>query len=106
MKPCFKREVCAVIVNSSGEVAVGENVIYNDKIESCPRKTGEGYEKCIVECQQMGHAETEAIRKAKLKGMEIKGATLYLHNHYKMCENCKKTCEYEGLNVVILGEGK
>ncbi len=105
MKPCFKREVCAVIVNNIGQVVVGQNLIYtNEEISECPRKKGEDYTKCKTVCNQTNHAETEAIRIAKLRNMEIRGATLYLHNHYKMCENCKKVCEYEGLNVVILGE--
>lgn len=101
-KKCFKREVCAVIVNNTGEIVVGENLVYNDLIESCPREKGEGYEKCKEVCNQKGHAEIEAIKKAKERGMEIKGAKLYLMGHYKVCPDCTEACKREELEVIIV----
>lgn len=101
---CFKRQVCAVIIDKNGQIAAGENLIYNMDVTECPRLKGEGYEKCISICKQKGHAETEAIKNAKARGMILKGANIYLLGHYKACDNCKAACEKEGLNIVIVDE--
>lgn len=106
-KPCYKREVCAVIVDKNGKIATGQNLIYNSTVTECPRAKGEGYEKCKTVCLQLGHAETEAIKHAKLRKMDLVGANIYLTGHHRICDNCKAACDAEGLNVIIVnGEGK
>ncbi len=102
MQQCFKREVCAIIVDEHGEIAVGQNLILNNDITECPRVKGEGYDKCITVCNQPGHAETEAISAAKSRGMTLKGATLYLIGHYRVCSDCQRECDEAGLNIVIV----
>ena len=104
MKPCFKREVCAVLITNKGEISVGQNIIYNKDVEDCPRVKGEGYDKCITVCQQKGHAETEAIRHARLKGHNIEKANLYLMGHYRICDNCQAACDEHNINVIITNE--
>ena len=101
MKPCFKREVCAVIVNKEGQIAVGQNLIYNNDVMECPRIRPEGYEKCISICKQKGHAETEAIRNALNRKMDIEGANLFLMGHHRICDNCKKECDKHNINVIF-----
>ena len=102
MKPCLKREVCAVIVSENGEIVVGQNLIKNNKIFKCPRSSGEGYEKCIHWCRQPGHAEIMAIEKAKERNFDLTKSTLFLHGHNKVCYNCTEVCKNEGLKVVIV----
>ena len=104
MKPCFKREVCAVIVDKNGKIAVGQNLIYNCFVTECPRDKGEGYDKCKDVCHQHGHAETEAIKEGKRLGLELKKANLYLTGHYRVCSDCQKACDEHDINVVIVNE--
>ena len=104
MSPCLKREVCAVIIDEDGKIAVGQNLIQNDIIQSCPRSKGEGYKKCTEICRQYGHAETEAIKSAKSRNMKLNGSILYLTGHHRICDNCKQACEKEGIKMIILGE--
>lgn len=103
MNPCLKREVCAVIINSSGEIVVGQNTI-TATINKCPREKGEGYDKCLSICKQRAHAEVDAILKAEDRGMDIRGATLYLIGHHRVCNECQQICELKGLNIKILGD--
>ena len=101
---CYKREACAVIVDTNGKIAVGQNLIYAEGVTECPRTEGEGYEKCKSICNQAGHAETEAIKQAKLRNLELNGANLYLTGHYRICDDCKSACDNEGINVIIVSE--
>ena len=104
-KPCFKREVCAVIMDRNGKIAVGENRIYNDDVDICPRLKGENYEKCTSVCKQKGHAEIMAIKDAKDKELELEGSILYLMGHYRICDNCESACKEVGINnIIILGD--
>ena len=104
MKPCFKREVCAVLITEKGEISVGQNIIYNKEVMDCPRAKGEGYYKCTSVCQQKGHAETEAIRKAIEARHNIENANLYLMGHYRICGPCKAACDEHNINVIITNE--
>lgn len=104
---CFKRQVCAVIVDEDGRIAVGENLISNNLIGECPREKGENYEKCITICRQDGHAESMAIENALQRNMKLKGANIYLMGHNRVCLDCKKGCDLHGLNIIIVNkEGK
>ena len=107
MNPCFKREVAAVIVDKNGRIAVGQNLIYNDKVFECPRDKGEGYEKCISICNQRGHAETEAIKEGIKLGLELENANLYLMGNHRICDDCSNECKKHNINVIIVNkEGK
>ena len=104
MIPCYKRQVCAVLITKKGEISVGENLIYNEEVTECPRTKGEGYDKCTSVCKQKGHAETEAIRKARENRLDILGANLYLMGHYRICDNCKAACDEHNINIIIVNE--
>lgn len=107
MQHCFKREVCAVLVDRNGQIAVGQNLIDNDDLTQCPRAKGEGYEKCKSECRQEGHAEVMAIKSALKRGLILDNANLYLMGHYRVCDDCQSWCDTFNINVTIVNkEGK
>lgn len=94
--PCAKRRVVCLITASAaagGHDFRGENDCANPQ-PVCPRQPGEGYEKCQSVCQQAGHAEIEAVRKA---GDHAKGATAELWGHYWMCEPCGRALREAGI---------
>lgn len=102
MNHCFKREVCAILIDKNGKIAVGQNLISNSEVSECPREKGENYEKCISICRQEGHAETMVIQNALERNMELKGSILYLIGHNRICDNCQAGCDKHGINVIIV----
>ena len=104
MKPCFKREVCAVIVDKNGKIASGTNEIRNSEVTECPRLKGENYVKCKELCRQEGHAEIVAITNAILKGLELNNSNLYLMGHHRICVDCSNECKKHNINVIIVNE--
>ena len=82
---CAKKRVQCVIVSIDGDAYIGENWCENPQ-ETCPREPGEGYEKCQSICRQSGHAEINALKKAKRKA---DGATAYLVGHHHYCRSCQ-----------------
>ena len=65
--------------------------------------TGEGYHLCTDICKQWGHAETQAIAKAREDGVMIIGSTLYLEGHTYVCSACQAACDDAGIAHVIIG---
>lgn len=105
MQNCLKRHVIAYIVTPKGEMFVGTNEIKNTEIKECPRekigaKFGERYDLCHTECQQTGHAEINAIKSAGMT--DLSGSTLFLWGMSKICDECKKELQYQGINDTIL----
>lgn len=82
---CAKKKVQCVIISVDGEAFVGENWCHNPQ-EVCPRSPGENYDKCHSICKQSGHAEINALKKAKRKA---EGATAYLVGHHHYCRACQ-----------------
>ncbi len=90
---CLKQVVTATISIKGKILVVGRNDISNDEVTECPRKgmeSGQGYELCTSICGQKGHAEVQAIRKAKELGIDVKGASIAIEGHSYICESCKK----------------
>lgn len=81
--PCAKRRTQAKLTTLDGEVFVAENVCLTPQ-DVCPRKIGEGYEKCKTICNQVGHAEALAIQAA---GPKAAGAHIDVLHHYA-CDVC------------------
>ncbi|WP_413779492.1 hypothetical protein [Anaeroselena agilis] len=101
--PCAKRRVVCVIESPNGEViSVGENLCLNPQ-KICPRKSGEGYEKCISVCQQVGHAEVVAAKQAG--ALWGQGGTAYLMGHTYACGNCERTLREIGVNKLVIVGG-
>jgi deoxycytidylate deaminase len=93
---CFKQQVIAVIENN-GRVYVGTNWCENPQPQ-CPRLEGEGYDKCKNICWQRSHAEVDAINNA---GDDVRGGTLYLIGHTRICDNCQRVCNEVGIREII-----
>jgi hypothetical protein len=98
--PCAKRRVQCLIIPYGMAPIMGENDCANPQ-PVCPRLPGEGYEKCKTVCQQAGHAEIVALRKAQ-EWTERAGATLYkakayLRGHHYFCEECGKALRDAGV---------
>lgn len=88
-----------------GRGANGSN--YHDEY-GCERvrqgiPTGQGYELCEG-CHPKNHGEPKAIKDAKEKGIDIKGADIYLWGHWWCCEPCWKEMMANGINNVNLLE--
>ena len=99
---CAKQTVTATIVTPCGERFVGTNFALNPQ-PTCPRgdmPTGVGYELCASVCQQIAHAEVNAIAAA---GDRARGATLYLERHSNACEPCKAACAAAGIARIVIG---
>ncbi len=102
---------CAVLVKNNkviGLGAIGNNPVH---IKGCLRvslnvPTGTGYDLCEG-CSPKFHSEQSAIRDAKAKGNDLKGADLYFWGHWWCCESCWNTMIQAGIrNVYILEHGE
>lgn len=97
--PCAKTRVKCTIVSVCGKHFVGYNDVANPQL-SCPRLPGEDYEKCLLVCQQFGHAEELALEAAQ--GF-TRGATAYLEGLDNYCKPCQKRLQQAGINVLVFG---
>jgi pyrimidine deaminase RibD-like protein len=84
---------------------MGENDCANPQ-QTCPRLPGEDYTKCRTICQQAGHAETVALKKAlewtERAGASLVGARAHLRGHHWICEPCGRALQEAGIAKVIL----
>ena len=90
---CLKQVVTATISRKGEILVIGRNDISNDEVTECPRRgmeSGQGYELCTSICGQKGHAEVQAIEKAKKLRINIKGASMVVEGHSYICESCTK----------------
>lgn len=90
--PCAKRRMQAVLYGASGAVFAAENVCLNPQ-PVCPRKPGEGYDKCKTICQQVGHGEEQVIAMA---GEDARGGRLVI-SHWYACDRCLAMCKEAGI---------
>ena len=103
--PCAKRRVQCLIYPIGTAPIMGENDCANPQ-PTCPRLPGEGYEKCKTICQQAGHAEIVALRKAEEWtgniGHNLQGAKAFVRGHYWICEPCGKALRDAGISTVTI----
>lgn len=105
--PCAKRQVeCTVYTRDTGiepelRSETGTNDCDNPQ-QTCPRLPGEGYEKCRTICQQTGHAEIEALRKAKERGLDLSGGSAYIFGHNWICNSCGQALVDAGIKEIHL----
>ena len=102
---CRKHATGAVIVKDGVVVASGANA--GMFVTICPRVykgygTGQGYRYCKEYCAQDGHAEVMAVRDAKAKGLDVRGADMYLYGHWWACKNCWDTMLAVGITNVFV----
>lgn len=95
---CAKKQVKCTIVCTNGKRYVGENFCLKPQ-ERCPREKGEGYRKCHSICQQMGHAEENAVF---LAGSHAKGGTAIIEGIGWICRNCQETLVAAGVRTFII----
>lgn len=95
---CAKQTTRCRIVTVDGEEFIGENFCLNPQ-QSCPRVEGEGYDKCLSICNQVGHAEQVAV---KLAGYKAKGAVAYLSGHTYFCMECQHALFEAGVTLIGL----
>lgn len=82
---CAKVRVRATLTHPDGRSWTGENRCRNPQAV-CPRLPGEGYEKCRTICDQVGHAELDALA---LAGEHARGCTASLEGHTYYCMQCQ-----------------
>lgn len=105
MKHCLKQVVKASLVRDGEVVVVAFNDIANDDVVQCPRadrESGEDYLWCSQLCRQDGHAEIQAIKRAKYLDINIRGCTLVLEGHSFICEECQKQLIEAGVKEWVL----
>ena len=98
--PCAKTVVTCTVVAPDGQRWIGQNVCRNPQ-PTCPRSDGEGYEKCLTICDQVGHAEVIAAQQV---GAFVSGATAYLQGHTYFCEPCRQALEAVGVTQFVVGD--
>lgn len=104
--PCAKQHVQATVVTRDGHRYVGTNACLNPQ-RQCPRdaagfETGQGYHLCREVCEQVGHAETVALRAA---GGHARGAVLEVRGHTYACKECLAAAKAAGVLEVVVGGG-
>lgn len=96
--PCAKRTVVCIIRVKDGPSFVGTNDCANPQ-DVCPRRPGEGYDKCKSICDQSGHAEIQALQMA---GERARGADVLIKGHYYMCEPCGRALLDAGVDSILM----
>jgi deoxycytidylate deaminase len=96
---------CLIVLPDGGPIFMGQNMCDSPQ-EECPRgnmPTGTGYDLCDSVCKQRGHAEKMAIKAAGNYG-SLSGATLYLHGHYYICDDCQEAIDKAGIKKIVIQE--
>lgn len=97
---CAKKKVVCILVTADGEHSFsGTNNCANPQ-EVCPRKEGEGYEKCKSICNQPGHAEEVALKKAQETGVSLCNATAHVSGIDNFCKSCQRKMYEAGIRTL------
>lgn len=101
---CAKHRVICILSDDSGSrVMIGENLCMNPQV-TCPREEGEGYEKCETVCEQMGHAEEQALANWNSKWRDTPPTHAVIRGHERVCDNCAQILEDAGVTTLIIAE--
>lgn len=100
---CTKVETVAILEND-GRYWIGSNWCLTPQ-RKCPRVArnspdGQDYYLCKDKCNQLYHAEIEALVKA---GPHARGGTMFVIAHRGHCEHCAKAVKEAGVKKVIFG---
>lgn len=96
--PCAKKRVICTLLTVTGEKIVGTNDCRRPQVK-CPRAPGEGYEKCKTICDQEGHAEEIALKRA---GDKAKGAIATLEGITHYCRACQEKLFAAGVEALMI----
>ena len=94
---CAKVKVECWLVHPTGTVYYGSNDCAAPQVQ-CPRTKDEGYDKCTHVCQQEGHAEQIALKKA---GVSSHGCIAFV-THKRICPRCEDLLYKNGVERVYL----
>ena len=94
---CAKVRVECWLIHPTGIVFYGSNDCDTPQVK-CPREEGEGYDKCGHVCNQQGHAEQVALRKA---GEYSHGCIAFV-THKRICPTCEALLYKHGVDRVYL----
>lgn len=97
--PCAKVTVKCKITNN-GKTFYGENWCRNPQ-DVCPRKPGEGYDKCHNICKTLGHAEMVALAAA---GPDAEGAIVEIEKHRDICGPCYHKLKLAGVKEIRISK--
>lgn len=105
---CESRQIGAVIVKKGIVIARGYNG-RDRKPAPCPRvlqglPSGYGYELC-QHCIEKKHVEADAIRNARLEGVDTAGGEIYIFGHWWACEPCWEKIRAAGIKKIYLVQG-
>ena len=98
--PCAKTRVICTLITKDRQKFVGENLCKTPQTK-CPRKPGDGYEKCRTVCGTIGHAEMAVLKLAEGKTM---GASVYLEGHTHICVLCMRALKIAGVTKPVIGK--
>lgn len=98
---CAKRTVYCAIYFPDGFVISASNACDNPQ-PVCPRLPGEGYAKCESICMQDGHAEIQALRRARRLGLDLNGAWVYVIGHDYACADCCLQLKAAGVRSITI----
>jgi deoxycytidylate deaminase len=98
---CAKKRVFCELYDEKGDlVSVGSNSCAKPQ-KACPRKHGEGYEKCWSVCEQYGHAEEVALDIAHAQPMySVEGGKAVIYGHTRACDGCRQMLKAAGITEV------
>jgi deoxycytidylate deaminase len=94
---CAKARVFVTLTHPDGRRWTGENRCRNPQ-QTCPRGQGEDYTKCRTVCDQVGHAELDALAAA---GDGARSCTASLHGHTYYCMPCQHALFAAGVVALL-----
>ncbi len=105
--PEVSNPTAAVVVKNGKVLAATHNGSAHETF--CPRiamgsKSGTDYEFCPDHCHFSNHAEPNAAREIKEKGLDATGGELYLAGHYWACMSCWEAAKTVGVTKFFLLE--
>lgn len=97
---CAKKKVTCYIVTQDQKYTIMGTNDCDQPQQTCPRLTGEGYEKCKSICKQPGHAEEMAIKQAEEMGVSLEGATAFIQGIDHYCKTCQQKLRAAGVECL------
>lgn len=102
---CRKQPTGAVLVKDGQILETATNASVT--VSVCPRvlkgsKTGTDYHLCREVCKQAGHSEYSVVKNAQSRGLETKGADVYLWGHWWCCQPCWDAMIEGGIRNIYL----
>lgn len=95
---CAKKIVICTITTQHS-IVYAQNDCNNPQAK-CPRLPGEDYTKCKTICDQPGHAEIQALDKAKMMGFDMTGSLAIISGISYVCKVCANALFAAGVQEI------